>query len=61
MEVHDLMANDTHGVALVTESATQSERNHHGRATHVLHLVDGKVTEFWDAQTDQYSADEFWS
>jgi ketosteroid isomerase-like protein len=59
--VHDFLANDEHGVALVTESATRSGRSHRGRATHVFHLRDGKVTEFWDAQTDQHAADEFWS
>jgi uncharacterized protein len=61
VEVHDLLANDEHGVAVVTESATRSGRNHGGNATHVFHLRDGQVTEFWDAQTDQYAADEFWS
>jgi uncharacterized protein len=61
VEVHDLLANDDHGVAIVTESATRNGRSHQGRATHVLHLRDGKVTEFWDAQVDQYAADEFWS
>ena len=61
VEVHDLLANDEHGVAVVTESATRSGRNHKGNATHVLHLRDGQVTEFWDAQTDQYATDEFWS
>ena len=61
VEVHDMLANDTHGVALVTESGTRSGRSHQGHATHVFHLLDGKVTEFWDAQTDQYAADEFWS
>ena len=61
VEVHDFLANDDHGVAVVTESATRDGRNHEGRATHVFHLRDGHVTEFWDAQTDQYAADEFWS
>jgi ketosteroid isomerase-like protein len=61
VEVHDLLANDEHGVAVVTESATRNGRNHEGNATHVLHVRDGQVTEFWDAQTDQYAADEFWS
>jgi uncharacterized protein len=61
VEVHDLLANDEHGVAVVTESATRSGRNYEGNATHVLHLRDGQVTEFWDAHTDQYAADEFWS
>lgn len=61
VEVHDLLASDTHGVALVTESATRNGRSHRGRAAHVLHLRDGKVTEFWDSQTDQYTTDDFWS
>ena len=61
VEVHDLLANDEHGVALVTTSATRGGQSHDGRATHVFHLRDGKVTEFWDAYTDQYAQDEFWS
>jgi ketosteroid isomerase-like protein len=61
VDVHDLLADDTHGVALVTESATRDGRSYEARTTHVLHLQDGKVTEFWDAHVDQYSADEFWS
>jgi uncharacterized protein len=61
VEVHDLLANDDHGVAVVKESATRSGRSHEGNAVHVFHLRDGQVTEFWDAQTDQYAADEFWA
>ncbi len=45
----------------MTESATRNGRNHEGNATHVFHIRDGKVTEFWDAQVDQYAADEFWA
>ena len=61
VEVHDLLADDDHGVAIVTQSGTRNGRNYEGRVTHVLHLRDGKVTEFWDAYVDQYTADEFWS
>jgi len=61
IEIHDLLADDEHGVALVTESATRNGRTHEGHAAHVFHISGGKVTEFWDAQTDQYAADEFWA
>ncbi len=61
IEVHDVLANDTHGVALVMESATRGGRSHEGVATHVYHITDGKVTEFWDAHPDQQAEDEFWS
>ncbi len=60
-EVHDLLADDDHGVAIVIESATRNGRSFQSQAVHVLHLDDGKVTEFWDAHPDQYSSDEFWS
>lgn len=61
VEVHDLLASDDHGVAVVKESATRGGSSHEGNAVHVFHLRDGRVTEFWDAQTDQYAADEFWA
>ncbi len=61
VDVHDLLADDEHGVAIVTESASRDGRSHKGRATHIFHIKDGKVTEMWDAQVDQYAADEFWS
>jgi ketosteroid isomerase-like protein len=61
VEVHDLLADDDHGVAIITQSGTRDGRTYEGRATHVLHLRDGKVTEFWDAYVDQYAADEFWA
>jgi ketosteroid isomerase-like protein len=61
VEVHDILADDDHGVAIVVESATRNGRSIESRTTHVLHLRDGQVTEFWDAHIDQYAADEFWS
>jgi ketosteroid isomerase-like protein len=61
VEVHDLLADDEHGVAIVTQSGTRNGRSYEGKVTHVLHLRDGKVTEFWDAYVDQYTADEFWA
>jgi uncharacterized protein len=61
VEVHDLLADDDHGVAIVTQSASREGRTYEGRVTHVLHLRDGKVTEFWDAYVDQYASDEFWA
>ena len=61
VEVHDLLADDDHGVGIVIESATRNGQSIQAQAVHVFHLTDGKVTEFWDAHPDQYSSDEFWS
>lgn len=61
VEVHDVLANDEHGVALVVTSGSREGRDFTGRDVHTFHLRDGKVVEFWDAPLDQYAQDEFWS
>jgi ketosteroid isomerase-like protein len=60
-EVHDVLANDEHGVALVTGSASREGRDFTGKDVHTFHIRDGKVVEFWDSPLDQYAIDEFWS
>jgi len=59
LEVHDVFANDAHGVVLTMTSASREGKSLNENAVHVYHLRDGKVTEFWSATTDQYSGDEF--
>ncbi|MGB9377739.1 MAG: nuclear transport factor 2 family protein [Mycobacteriales bacterium] len=61
VEVHDLLANDEHCVAIVTETATRNGTTGRFDAVHVLHVRNGKVTEFWDAHPEQQAADAFWS
>ena len=61
LELHDVLANDDHGVALVTGTATRNGATFTGPDVHTFHIRDGKVVEFWDAPLDQYAADEFWS
>jgi len=60
-EIHDLLANDEHGVALVTGSATRGNKTLEGNTVHVFHMKDGKITEFWAFAEDQNLVDEFWS
>ena len=60
-DIHDLLANDEHGVALVTVSATRGGRSLEFRIVHVCHMSDGKMTEFWAFPEDQSAFDEFWS
>lgn len=60
-EVHDILANDEHGVAL-----TRSIGSHLGKQINmpnvdVFHIRDGKVTEFWSFAMDQHAEDGFWS
>jgi hypothetical protein len=59
-DVHDMLANDEHGVALVTMSATRGGESFEGRLVHVFHMSGGKMTEFWAIPEDQSGYDEFW-
>ncbi len=58
LDVHAILADDEHGVALVTSTASRGGRSLTVKDTHVFHLRDGRVTEFWAASTDQYAIDE---
>lgn len=61
LEVHDVLANDEHAVVLVRERATREGRTLVSTQAHVLHLSNGKVTEFWGLPTDVAAVDAFWS
>jgi uncharacterized protein len=61
LEVHDVLANDEHGVGLVTAFGSREGRDYTGQQVHTFHIRDGKVVEFWESALDQYGADEFWS
>jgi uncharacterized protein len=47
LEVHDVLANDTHGTVLVTARAERDGQPFAVREVNVWHLADGKATEFW--------------
>jgi uncharacterized protein len=58
LDVHAVLADDAHGVALVATTGSRAGRNIATNDAHVFHMRDGKVTEFWDSSTDQYATDE---
>jgi uncharacterized protein len=60
-EIHDVLANDTHGVALVEIHLERGGKTFDGRGVHVMHVVNGKVTEFWNFPENSTLVDEFWS
>jgi hypothetical protein len=60
-EIHDILANDEHAVVMVVSRAEREGKTLEDRQVHVLHLKDGKVTEFWNHFGDQNAVDEFWS
>jgi ketosteroid isomerase-like protein len=61
LEIHDVLANDEHGVALVRATGQREGKSLEDRQAHVFHVKDGKVTEFWNHPGDQAAVDEFLS
>jgi ketosteroid isomerase-like protein len=61
VELHDVVANDEHGVALGISRGEREGRRLDSRYAHVAHFRDGKITESWIHPDDQYAVDEFWS
>jgi ketosteroid isomerase-like protein len=59
LDTHSILADDEHGVALVRSTAHRGDKSLETRDTHVFHLSDGRVTEFWGASTDPYAIDDF--
>jgi ketosteroid isomerase-like protein len=61
VDVHDLLANDEHVVALVKGTAERDGKTLNDNGAQVFHVQGGKVTEEWFHAGDQYASDEFWS
>lgn len=61
IEVHDILANDEHVVALTRSTAEREGRQHETKGAQVLHVdSEGQVTESWFHPEDAYADDEFW-
>lgn len=61
-EPHDILANDEHGVALITLTAERNGKTITDNETHVVHFRDGKVAESWIQLGDAYlELDPFFS
>lgn len=62
LDVHDVVGNDEHVVALVRISGSRPDgRTLEMPVAQVFHVRDGKVVEFWGMAEDQAKADAFWS
>lgn len=59
-EIHDVLANDDHAVALVKTNVTVNGKSASFDAAHIYHMADGKVTEAWIVPADQAAAAEIW-
>jgi ketosteroid isomerase-like protein len=61
IELHDVLANDDHAVAIYTSRAEHEGRTLENRNVLVNHIRNGKFAETWLLSDDQYAADEFFS
>ena len=61
MDVHDVLANDEHAVALCTLSASRGGKSIEVPVANVSHVRGGKVTEFWSATAQPEATIDFWS
>ena len=60
-EIHDILANDRHAVALTVVQGARQGRVLEDITVHVVHVIDGKITEAWFFSGDQAASDAFWS
>jgi ketosteroid isomerase-like protein len=61
-EVHDILANDQHNAALVTNTAERNGKRIEWRAVNISHVDrNGLTTEFWTFPENSQELDEFFS
>jgi uncharacterized protein len=61
VEVHDVVANDQHAVALTTVRAQRDGKRLEDQYAQIFHISDGKAVEVWTNVSDLYAVDDFWS
>jgi ketosteroid isomerase-like protein len=61
VELHDVLANDEHAVALYVARGEREGRTLEDKSVLVSHVRNGRFVETWQHSGDQYAADEFLS
>ncbi len=59
VELHEVLANDEHVVALARQSASHGGKSLDDIYSHVFHFRDDKISESWVLFYDPYQTDEF--
>jgi ketosteroid isomerase-like protein len=61
-DVHDVVANDEHAIALVNATATRGDgRSLEYRTAEIVHMRDGKITERWAFSDDTQKITDFFA
>ena len=61
IELHDVIANDQHAIAMTVDRAQREGKTLHASGVGVYHIAGGAVTEAWFTSQDPYAEDEFWA
>ncbi len=59
LEIHDVLANEMHGIVLVTVHGARNGQVVALREVNIWHLENGKAKEFWAFPEDSYQMDQF--
>lgn len=60
-EIHDVIANDDHTIALVDATAQRNGQTLRYRTAEIMHIRDGKITERWAFSDDTAAITEFFA
>jgi ketosteroid isomerase-like protein len=60
-ELHDILGNDEHTVALLHATARHGEKMLDQDYAFISHIRDGQIVELWEAWTEGPAWNEFWS
>jgi ketosteroid isomerase-like protein len=60
-QIHDIIANDDHGIVLQRNTATREDRALDVNEALVMHIRDGRIAEVWELYADQAAYDAFWN
>lgn len=60
-EIHDVLANDRHVIALTHVHGRRADRTLDDITVHVVHVIDGRITEAWIFPWNQAASDAFWA
>jgi uncharacterized protein len=60
-EIHDVVANDDHVVALVQATVRRGARSFDYRTAEIFHVRDGKITARWAFSDDTAAISEFFA
>jgi uncharacterized protein len=60
-QMHDIVANDEHAIALVEATATRGGRTFRYRTAEIFHLRDGRISERWAFSDDTAAIIDFFA